>query len=287
LTVYSTPHTLSPARRRIAIAFTPHTLAGVGNTDAYGLRHRSQPRPFLPEVILYRRGMGERGMGDATSQAVATGAGVAESGIGIAVAVGAIGGPVGALIGAGIGLVSMAITSLLNTGCGQTCVVTSQWANQAEPLLQQNIDAYFRIPAPRPRAAQVAGLANFDAIWQGLAQRCGQPGLGGAGERCISDRQAGSCKWHTQADSPYPGGPKAGGCFNWFNSYRDPIANDPQVADTLASDTAGSVMASSGSDPTSVVNTVATTFTAGGMSGSNLLLLGGGLLLLLGAVGGD
>jgi hypothetical protein len=139
----------------------------------------------------------------------------------------------GPIIGAAVGIVTGLITQLLaQTGCGVTCVETSQWANQAEPLLQQNIQAYFSQPAPRSQSSQAAALANFDNVWAKLQQLCGQSGTGNAGVRCISDRQEGACTWKQTSTSPllsYPGEPQPGACWNWFNGYRDPIANDPDV----------------------------------------------------------
>lgn len=141
------------------------------------------------------------------------------------------------LISSGLSIVNTAIGLIMNSGCGVTCVETSDWANQAENLLKQNISAYFKLPAPRSASDQAAALANFDTIWSGLQQRCNQPNTGTAGIRCISDREAGSCQWKQTADSPllaYPGEPQPGDCWNWFSGYRDPIANDPDVSSTPA-----------------------------------------------------
>jgi hypothetical protein len=147
------------------------------------------------------------------------------------------------IIGAAIVGVTILIASLIkNSGCGQTCIETSSWANQAEPLLRQNIATYFGVAAPRTQSQQNAALANFDAIWARLAQLCGDSSTGNAGKRCISDRQSGGCTWKATADSPWPGGPPAGSCWNWFNAYRDPIANDPNVvADSASSLVSGAV----------------------------------------------
>ena len=82
---------------------------------------------------------------------------------------------------------------------------------------------------------QQAALTIFDAIWTDLEQQCGVASLGDPGKRCISDRQSGACKWKQTGQSPWPGGPAVGACWNWFNAYRDPIANDPVIADTVAS----------------------------------------------------
>lgn len=119
-----------------------------------------------------------------------------------------------------------AITELLGAigigrGCGQTCVVATQFANQAGTLLQQNLNTYLALPSPRTQSQQAAALSNFDQIWAALisAQACGNPALGDAGKNCISDRQRGGCKWKDSS----------GNCWNWFVAFRDPIANDPNV----------------------------------------------------------
>jgi hypothetical protein len=117
----------------------------------------------------------------------------------------------------------------VGSGCGQTCVLSSAYANKAEALLQQNINTYMSIPAPRAASAQAAALAMFDAIWNDLKTQCAAIG-GGGGAGCISDRQAGACKWKQRADSvPAWGKPAVGECWNWFSGYRDPIAKDPNV----------------------------------------------------------
>ena len=160
------------------------------------------------------------------------------------------------LISAGLSVVNTAISLIMNSGCGITCVETSDWANQAENLLKQNISAYFALPTPRSASDQAAALANFDTIWSGLQSRCGQSGTGTAGIRCISDREAGACTWKQTTDSPllsYPGEPQPGTCWNWFSGYRDPIAGDPDVAATPAiSSTISSVASDAQSIATSV-----------------------------------
>lgn len=138
------------------------------------------------------------------------------------------------IIGVAILGVTLAIEKLLNSGCGRACIVTSNWANQAEQLLQQNIAAYFALPAPRTAAQRAAGLANFDAIWNYLAQQCAQV-PGDPGRNCTADRQAGACKWKAQPPA-YPGEPAAGACWNWFNAYRDPIAADQVSSDAVTTE---------------------------------------------------
>lgn len=146
------------------------------------------------------------------------------------------------IIGPAIAGITLGISAILNSGCGQTCIVTSNWANQAEQLLQQNIAAYFALPEPRSQSAKNIGLANFDNVWNYLSQQCGQQALGTAGVNCVKDRQAGACTWKQTATSSllqYPGEPQPGQCWNWFNGYRDPIANDLAVPDSQAPSAAG------------------------------------------------
>lgn len=160
----------------------------------------------------------------AATVAAATGGTATLAGMSLGVAVPVIGA---ALVGATM----LAVYLIQNSGCGQTCIITSQWANKAEDLLKQNLAAYFALPAPRPQSAQKVALANFDAIWATLQAQCGQEGTGNAGVRCITDRQAGACKWRS-AD---------GQCFNWFIAYRDSIQNDPAVPDSITTAAPGSV----------------------------------------------
>lgn len=189
------------------------------------------------------------GMGATSGQQyVAAGASLASGAVTVASATGALAPlaatlgvsvPVlGAIAGAGIMAAAEAIDLIMNSGCGQTCIVSTQFANQANAALQQNIAAYFALPVPRPRTAQLAALSNFDSFfaWLQAPQQCGNPQLGSAGQRCITDRQAGACTWKQQASTVPPWGtPPAGACWNWFNGYRDPIANDPNVYDDTAS----------------------------------------------------
>jgi hypothetical protein len=132
----------------------------------------------------------------------------------------------------------------VGSGCGQSCVLSTAYANKAEQVFQQNIGTYFGL-AQRYYSAQQAAIGVFNAIWNDLLQQCSNSSLGSAGQRCITDRQRGACKWKATADSPWPGGPKKGECWNWFNAYLDPIANDPGV---VPDPTPASVAASGGSD---------------------------------------
>jgi hypothetical protein len=174
------------------------------------------------------------------------------------------------VIGAALAVVTAIITTLIkNSGCGQTCIETSQWANQAEPALAQNIQAYFALPAPRTISQQNAALANFIAVWTTLVNQCSQAGLGTAGQDCIADRQAGACKWKQTADSvllSIPGEPQVGECWNWWSGYHDPIAMDTVVSD----------------DPTAAQQVISSQNLSSSLTSNGMLYLaaGAGLLLL-------
>lgn len=202
--------------------------------------------------------------------------GAAAAGPAVASALGISAGLAVPLLGAAFFGIFEGIEAILHSGCGQTCVVTSQWANQAGDLLTQNATAYFALPVPRSPVAQTAYLANAKAIWNKLVQLCSQAGLGDAGKNCIADRQEGGCKWRvpaTQAGPQFPGGPGPGDCFNWWNALIDPIANDPNV----------SVSNSGSADATGAHDSLLSSGllpTAGGSSSSSLLWLGLGAAVL-------
>ena len=164
-------------------------------------------------------------------------------------------GPAAPFVAAAGAIADMLASFGVGAGCGQSCVLSSDFANQAEAQLQQNISNYFAIAPPRPASAQAAAVANAQTILNWIQQQCSNPQLGSAGQQCISDRMAGGCTWkQTAAKLPPWGTPPVGACWNWVNGYLDPIANDPNVvpdaqASTAASTTtpaAGSTAASAG-----------------------------------------
>jgi len=198
------------------------------------------------------------------------------------------------IIGAALGVVTLAIEAIVNSGCGQSCVITSNWANEAENQLQNNISEYFSIPAPRPQSAQSTAIQNFMTVWNYLYQECSAASLGQPGADCIEDRQSGACKWKQTSDSPllaYPGEPQPGQCWNWWNGYHDPIANDPDVVSdaTYAANLAAASSASTSSTSTAAgtsTTSMASTATSSS-SVSPILLMAGAALLLFAFAGGN
>jgi hypothetical protein len=200
-------------------------------------------------------GTRSRGLGATPGQITQTGLSLA-SPVGAAVGGGVLATATGLaaslavpLVGAAIAGVTILVTKLIqNSGCGPTCVQASDYANQAEPLLRQNLYAYFSQPKPRSQSSQAAALANYDAIWNQAVKLWSDPALGNAGKRGISDRQAGACTWKQNVtyaqDIMAAGEPQIGQCWNWDSGYRAPIANDPSVvpdAQAALSGSAGSV----------------------------------------------
>ncbi len=108
-------------------------------------------------------------------------------------------------------------------GCGESCVLTADAANQIEEQLKLNLAAYMK--SGRTNAEQAAALQVFDAYWQSLEQYCGQPEFQStkAGRNCINDRKRGACVWK-----------ESGQCWNWFIGYRDPIAQDTRPTELAA-----------------------------------------------------
>jgi hypothetical protein len=202
---------------------------------------------------------------------VAAGGSVAAGTAAALASAGIIAGAAVPFIGPAIAGVTLAIEAILNSGCGQTCVVTSQWANQAAAQLQANLDAYFAQPAPRAQSLQTLAIQNYQKIWNTLVSQCSQPNLGQAGQNCIGDRQQGACKWHQTGQPQYPGQPALGDCWNWYDAYYVPLASDPNVVPD--SEASPASVAASG-------NVISELFS--GSSSTTLLLLGAAGLLVLG-----
>lgn len=214
-----------------------------------------------------------RGIGALTGQSAYIGQAAAAAASTTGILIGALAAiPIAGPIAAGIAAIGLALANVFS-GCGQTCVEASNLANQAEPLLQQNLEQYMSAPI-HYASMQAAALNNFDLTWTALEQACSNPQLGAAGQACIGDRQRGACHYQTSAggwqNGTYvsPGAAGSGStCWNWFVGYRDPIANDPTVvpdpvpgASALSSLTGGA--------------------TIGGIPVADLLIGAGALLLL-------
>lgn len=199
----------------------------------------SRYRLPVPMVLIVppHRGFGVLSQqGQTIASAAAAGASTTAS---ILVALGTVGGPVGAVI-AGIAALGIALANVFG-GCGNTCVEATNVANQVGPILGNNLETYLSAPI-HYASMQKAALNNFDTAWAALMQGCSNPALGSAGKACISDRQAGGCTWKvadpfgwTQSQDGWtyipagPADPNGTICWNWFSGMRDPIANDPTV----------------------------------------------------------
>jgi hypothetical protein len=154
--------------------------------------------------------------------------------------------PIGAAVGIAGGLLqigNLIDNMIASSGCGAICVQASNVVNQAEPLLQQNLQAYLSAPI-HYASAQAQALANFNAVWNAVDTACASPSLQMAGADCIADRISGACHYKTspggwQNGTYVPPGANGSGdtCWNWFVGYHDPIANDPTVVpDPVGSD---------------------------------------------------
>jgi hypothetical protein len=133
--------------------------------------------------------------------------------------------PITAGISAGVGLASTAISDWMNSIrlSHNADTATTLIVNGLAQQLQNLNEAYFSI-AHRSCADQRAALNAYDQAWLWVQSpaACGNPNFGSAGNRCISDRAP-------------------GGRYPWQQYYRDPIANDPQLAG-LGCDTSQEVL---------------------------------------------
>ena len=197
------------------------------------------------------------GMGQVVPTSVSTAASIAATGITVTTSLMTALGSTLTVLGLALPVVGTAIAALIGVGiaiancfkgCGQTCVEATDYANQADTILAQNLQAYVS-SSVRFQSMQTAALNTFDTAWAALQQACGQASLGSAGQNCISDRAEGGCKWKASqggwnADGTYtPWGSAGSGdvCWNWFVGMRDPIANDPFVQPDPTAATASTV----------------------------------------------
>lgn len=151
-------------------------------------------------------------------------------------------------------------------GCGATCTQATAYANDAASALAKLHDDYFAQPV-RYASMQAGTLGLMQQVMGSLQQLCGNPALGAAGQRCISERLI------RGAPAPWCDKPNKIGCDIWTVIY-DPVANDPNVIPDPVADT---VLNSFGINPQTKVFGVAL---------SDLILPAGALLLIL-AMGDD
>lgn len=148
---------------------------------------------------------------------------------------------VGALVALG-GVMAGALH--IGEGCGPTCIQATQIVNQAEPTFKMNLDAY-----EAGTIDQSTAVSNFQQMWTAVQQSCGAiPGV--AGQNCVSDRAAGSCKWKDN-----------GNCWNWDIGYHQPLLSPATV-------------------PYSGGTGISTSNIIGTLTSNPMLLVGGALLVV-------
>jgi hypothetical protein len=139
----------------------------------------------------------------------------------VAGSIGMTAGMATALVGGGIAVAAMAVTMWIQRNAlrGQQRIQTTAYVNELAPLLQANVDAF--LAGPKTRESQIVALQTFDDAWAWLSgpQACGNPAMGEAGRNCISERGR-NARPRWDACPPE-------GCQNWFEAFRDPIANTP------------------------------------------------------------
>jgi hypothetical protein len=168
-----------------------------------------------------------RGLGQSSTLPVST---MTEDSIATALTAAAkIPSPATPFLLAAAGIANLLATLGVGAGCGSTCIQATAVVNQAEPALLANLQQY-----EAGEISQDQALATYASVWQGIEVSCSAiPGQ--AGQDCISDRQAGACKWKATGTPPTPYSPADGACWNWDNAYRVPLtypAANPAPAST-------------------------------------------------------
>lgn len=110
------------------------------------------------------------------------------------------------VVGPVVAGVALALALIFGRKGPKQKVATTKMVESVEPLLEENREGYLN--GPRTAESQAAALKNFDDAWNWLTSQeaCGSETMGNPGKACISDRAR-------------------GGKFDWFRSYRDPIAD--------------------------------------------------------------
>lgn len=118
-----------------------------------------------------------------------------------------------------IGGIAIALMAWLNRKGPQQKVATTQIVNEAEPILEQNRDAF--LAGPKTAADKEFAVAVFNKVWGEVVELCSDPQMGNPGKACIADRQR-------------------GGRWDWASYYLDPILEvepvptpTPTIASTL------------------------------------------------------
>lgn len=155
------------------------------------------------------------GLGN-SSQVVGGAAGVAAATINtpaVAASLGLSASSAALIAGPIIGGIAIALMAWLNRKGPQQKVATTQIVNEAEPILEQNRDAF--LAGPRTAEDKEFAVAVFNKVWDEVVGMCSDPQLGNPGKACIADRQRGG-KW------------------DWASYYLDPILEVEPVAPIVA-----------------------------------------------------
>jgi hypothetical protein len=240
------------------------------------------------EYVLADAGLGDAQTTQIVAGSVATGGAVAEGLVTALKTFGAASGPIGLAIGAGAAVISMLISTLFKPNLQK--IAASNDANQIEQILKQNLANWLSLqPSQKTQSVQAAALNVFDSAWNKYIQLIQSiQNWQNRAPNSISDRQYGSCAYHTAQPAGWHGdvytpnlpNQSTGACWNWFIGYRDPIANDPQVIPDYTD--SGNASDSSGS-----VSSTLSSIIGQGSGSKGLLLTGlllGGLLMFIGGL---
>ncbi len=230
--------------------------------------------PARRPPVLYRR---SRGVGDYTlptstqivggatagaetgaATAMSSGSNVAGAVAGGLLAVAPFTGPAAPFVAAAGAIVALA--AKIFAGCGQTCVLATQYADQAGNGFDQILSLYYAQPV-RTVSMQQAALQAVQQITSWLQQACSNPTLGAAGQRCISERltPTGSppgcvTGYGAPMTAGDPGYASGQGC-NVYTYYINRIAGDTAVVpdSAVVASSSAAIAAAPGAVPTQSV----------------------------------
>lgn len=123
------------------------------------------------------------------------------------------GGMAAGAVTAGVGLAAMALLTWFQSAKrrGAQKVAATQIVDEAAPYLQANLDAWQASPKTEEDTYVAAAAASEVFDWIVSQEGCGNPSLGTAGQRCISERMCregeAGCRWP------------------WFDYYLTPITS--------------------------------------------------------------
>jgi hypothetical protein len=133
-----------------------------------------------------------------------------------AVAAGSIGGPLGIALALAITGIVVGLQALFNRRGPRQRIEASKIVDGIEPFFQENLKLWEN--SNKTPGEQAAALQGFDQLWSQVVTELSNPAYGNPGKVGLEERG--------RNGRPYWG-------KNWFELYRDPIANAETVSESV------------------------------------------------------